>query len=139
MLPAGQTRQAPQQLLRSPRFAELLSNLRNEFDWIVIDSPPVLGLSDARLLAKMADHTVLVAAWSQTRRKVVALALQILARNGGNIAGVILTRANMRRVASFGYDEAAAYNGQYRDYYRGYYNWGSQTAKTASRIEGPVA
>ena len=53
----------------------------------------------------------------------MALALQILARNGGNIAGVILTRANMRRVASFGYDEAAAYNGQYRDYYRGYYNW----------------
>ena len=139
VLPSGRTAHAPQQLLRSPRFAALLSDLRNEFDWIVVDSPPVLGLSDARLLTKMADHTILVATWSQTRRKVVAMALQTLARNGGRIAGVILSRTNMRRVASFGYDEAAAYGGQYRDYYRSYYNWRGKAAKAAPWIEGPVA
>jgi succinoglycan biosynthesis transport protein ExoP len=135
VLRAGRPRQAPQQVLRSPRFAAMLASLRNEFDLVVIDSPPVLGLSDARLLTRLADHTILVAAWSRTPWKTVTFAMLTLVRNGGRVAGVILTRANMGRVAGFGFAEAEPFQGKNKNYYRNYYNWNGQTAKAL--IKGP--
>lgn len=136
VLPAGRTRLAPQQIFRSPRFGALLANLRTDFDLVLIDSPPVLGLADTRLVAAQADDTILIATWSRTPWRVAALALQTLLRNRVHVAGVVLTRANMNRLAHFSPAEAAPFKNEYRDYYRSYYK---QNGAEPIRIKGPVA
>ena len=140
IMPAGRTRQLPQRVLQSPRFASILATLREEFDLILIDTPPVLGLSDTRILARHSDHALLTVCWSRTTWRAVQLALRMLAESGASIVGIVVTRANISRLAAFEVPEAEPYRGRNRDYYRDYYQTGKEIFTTpSSRIEGPRA
>ncbi len=87
----------PQALLGSERMARLLTHLRGMYDFIVIDAPPVLPVSDARVLARIADATILVVRWNVTPRSCVLKALRELRTIGANVAGFVLNRANLRK------------------------------------------
>src|SRR5262249_52526692 len=90
VLTAGSRPPKPPDLLDSPRMRELISRWRQEFDHIIIDAPPVIGLSDAVILSTMADTVVLVLRAHQSRRQDLFQAQEILASVDANVAGAIL-------------------------------------------------
>lgn len=118
ILPAGNIQEAPQRVLHSIGMARLLSQLRDSFDLVLLDAPPVLPVSDARKLAPLADHTVLVIAWSRTPWNASKLALRMLDEAGARLAGAVLTRINVSRVGAFEFPEAEIYRKPYSKYRR---------------------
>lgn len=96
--------------------ASLLAELRERFDYIVLDTGPLLGVADARTAAKQADAVVLLARWRRTSMRSVDAALDLLISVGAKVAGVALTQVN---VAKFGSsrDELYGYQKQFKGYY----------------------
>ena len=135
VLPAGRPTGLPQGLLQSPRFRELLDSLRQQYDVILIDTPPVLGLSDIKLLARLADHTMLAICWSQTTWRAARVALRTLSEASASVVGVVLTRVDVHRLARFETPEAEPFRSSYRDYYY----TGEQLVPEPARIDGPQA
>lgn len=117
VLTAGGTPANPTDLITSEHFAQLLENLKSMFDLIVIDSSPVLAVSDSRILSRMADKTIFVVRWAETRREVVRLGLKQILEAGGDLAGVVLSMVNVKKHARYGYGDSGYYYGRYRKYY----------------------
>jgi capsular exopolysaccharide synthesis family protein len=105
ILPAGRPTADPMGAITSDRMRQVIEEARDAFDWIIIDSPPVVLLPDANLLGSMADASVLVVKAAATPYDLVNRALTALGRE--RILGVVLNRSE---------DLASAYA-----YYTGYY------------------
>ena len=125
VLAAGRGRPAnSSDLLSSSRMEDLMAALVDMYDVIIIDSPPVHVLSDARVIARLVDTTVFVVRWATVRREVAALALARLREFGVDVAGVALSMVNVRKNARYGYGDSGYYYGygygssrRYRSYY----------------------
>lgn len=104
-------------LFASRRFADLLKALRTEFDYIVIDSPPVLAVPDARVLASYADTVAFVVRWSETTKTQVQQGLEMLDSIDANIAGVVMTQVDQKKMKSYGYAGQYGYDGYSSGYY----------------------
>lgn len=87
----------PPELLAADALPKLLTQLREQFDMVVIDGPPVLGLADAPLLSNQADATMVVAAAESTRNDALRIALQRLKAARGRVLGAVLTRFDLKR------------------------------------------
>ncbi len=109
LLPCGPIPPNPTELLGSDRFGTLLAEAREEYDWVLIDSPPSSSLADSTLLASQADMVVLVVQHNKTDRDRVRKSLQRLRSVGPAIAGVVLNNVDLQRA----YDKD--------DYYASYY------------------
>jgi capsular exopolysaccharide synthesis family protein len=93
VLPAGLAPPNPSELLSGRRTGEILARLAAEADFVLVDSPPVLLVSDAAVIATRVDGTVLVANESSTKRSQVHRALQILHQVGSSVIGTVLNRS----------------------------------------------
>jgi exopolysaccharide transport family protein len=82
--------QARPELLGSEHMVEVLADLKRQFDTIIIDSPPLLPVVDARILANFADQIVFVMTWRKTPKQLAKRALATLGRNHDKIAGVVV-------------------------------------------------
>jgi Mrp family chromosome partitioning ATPase len=99
---------------------ELLALWRKEYDHIILDTPPLVGLSDALVLSPLADAVLLVARSGRTRRQSLCRARDVLVRVNAHTTGVIINDLNLDSVDYYGY---YGYNGSaYGDYH-------TQTAK----------
>ena len=103
ILPAGKRPLKVADLLDSARMRELISLWRQQFDQVIIDAPPVIGLSDAVILATMADIVVLVLRAQQSQRQDLVRAQEILASVDANVAGAIINDFDLRAHAYYGY------------------------------------
>jgi capsular exopolysaccharide synthesis family protein len=92
ILPAGQPNQDPMHGLTSLRMAQILDEASTMFDWVIIDSPPVGILPDAKLLARMADSVLLVIGAGKTPYGAIQRAADALGRD--RILGVVLNRVD---------------------------------------------
>ena len=90
LLPASKT-ETPNRLLQSQELIALFRRLRDEFDWVIIDSPPVLPLADTNLWARMADGILLVVREGVTPRTALRKCLDALDEN--KIVGIVLNEA----------------------------------------------
>jgi capsular exopolysaccharide synthesis family protein len=99
------------------KFVKLLNGLRQSFDWILIDAPPVLSVTDARHLAAIADRVVLIVRWETTPVKAVTLTLDKIRSGGAVIAGVILNRVSRKSIRSLA-DVDPEYYGYSEDYHQ---------------------
>jgi len=104
-------------LFSSPRFNTLMERLRQSYDHIVIDSPPVLAVPDARAIAQHADVTVFVARWSSTTRLQIRQGLDMLKTVGHPADGVVLSQIDLRRMKSYGYSGQYGYDSDTGAYY----------------------
>jgi polysaccharide biosynthesis transport protein len=95
-------------LLHSPRLAELIGRFRQEFDAVLIDAPPVLGLPDARVLGHLADGVILVLRAGQTTLETARAARQRLAEDGTTVLGTILNGWDPKE-AKYGYYSYSTY------------------------------
>jgi capsular exopolysaccharide synthesis family protein len=107
LLPAGPVPPYPAELIGSQRMHALVEQWRTEFDFIVLDSPPVLPVTDAQLLEEMADATVLLARVGLTTRVALERAYKLLLLHRKDAArpaiGVLLNFVPRRSSAHYGY------------------------------------
>ena len=92
LLPVGRFVGSAAELLSSNRLPAIIAEARSEYEMVVIDGPPVLGLTDAPLLGAAAEATALVVESRQSRTGNVVEMVRRLLESGSNIAGVILTK-----------------------------------------------
>jgi polysaccharide biosynthesis transport protein len=113
-LPAGPQPPSPAELLAGKNFEQLLRRLKGDYDHIVVDSPPVLGLADAPQIAAVADATILVVESNKARAAGTKGALRRLMAAHANLIGVILAKFDPRKA------------GYRADYIDSYYTYGSR-------------
>ena len=107
VLPSGPVPPNPSEMLESDAFRELLSELRDRYDVVLIDGPPVLPVAEASTLAALADGVLLVVGLGTVRRREVRQCLRRLALVDARCIGVVVNRVKTRQVT--------------RRYYGGYY------------------
>ena len=100
----------PPELLAGERLKDLLAQLGNQFDVIVLDGPPVLGLADAPLLASNVEGTILVATAEQTNRDAFKGAFQRLQTTHANVLGALLTQYDAAKGDNYGYGSYSYYS-----------------------------
>lgn len=98
-LPAGSPPDNPLELMQSGKLSELLDRLSARFDWIVIDSPPLLPLADTSVWGRFADGVLLVVREGKTERRQLQRVLQIL--NQSNLVGVVLNSCTSAKQSSY--------------------------------------
>jgi capsular exopolysaccharide synthesis family protein len=113
---AGSLPPSPTELLGSKKMAETLAYLKQRYDYIFIDSPPVIQVSDAVVLSMISDGLIFVVQGQLTPKPIVKQALAQLGKRQSKILGLVLNRVDMK-------------SAEYRDY-RHYYNSGDYFAST---------
>ncbi len=103
VVPAGQQVHNPAELLMSERFQAFLEWLRSKVDLVVIDSPPVLPVADAVMLAAQVDRVVLVLENGVTHRSAAVQASERLSSAGGRLLGAVLNQVDQRANGYYGY------------------------------------
>jgi succinoglycan biosynthesis transport protein ExoP len=116
VIPCGPIPPNPAEVLSSPLTAELLQSLRSRYEYVLVDSPPLLSVSDARILSTLTDAVVLVVRSHSTPYELVRNALSLLYAAGARILGVALNDVDMRREGYGGYGRYR-YVGSYGDQY----------------------
>jgi capsular exopolysaccharide synthesis family protein len=117
ILPVSSFSDSPADLVRSPRMASLIAELRLRYDYIVLDSPPVLGVVDAKMLARLADAVLFVVRWDETDESAAQTGLRNLVDRHTPPIGAVLTQVDVRRHAKRGYGESVQYHNKYERYY----------------------
>ncbi|CAN1213229.1 polysaccharide biosynthesis tyrosine autokinase [Tumidithrix helvetica PCC 7403] len=112
ILTSGPIPPNPIVLLESNKMSALLEVWRESYDYVLIDTPPVVGVSDAQSLASRVDTVVLVAAIERSTRPAIARALEILASSRGNVAGILINLIN-KTDSSYHYGYYSSYYYQY--------------------------
>jgi capsular exopolysaccharide synthesis family protein len=124
VLTSGTIPPNPADLLSSPRMAMIVSNLGARFDLVIVDAPPIVGLSDAPILSRLTEGTLMVVSTNQVTRKSAKAALKRLRSAGANVIGAAMSRFAVNK-----FD----YNYSYKYMNSQYYTYGADTPK----LEGP--
>jgi succinoglycan biosynthesis transport protein ExoP len=128
VLPAGPRPPDPAELLSSHLMEATLKDLLKRFTHIVIDSPPLLLVTDAVVLSAMADGVILVVSSGATTRGALSRAHRILENVGSRVLGMVLNKVDMRFDTYYGY--------YYGPYHQGYYDEVSVSNPTHSSGRG---
>jgi Mrp family chromosome partitioning ATPase len=117
-------------ILSSAQMKDLISELKQRYDFVFFDSPPIMGVSDASILASEVDMTMQVIQYRRYPQPMNIRAKQLIEKVGGNLVGIVLNNINMSQDESYYY-----YSGYYHDYY--YRSEESESAKQPGGIRGP--
>jgi len=101
LLTSGYLKGSPHRLLSNGRFEKLIEEARQEYDYIVLDTPPVLPASEALLFAKVADAVLMCALRDKSRIEQLVQAYQRLESSGCKVAGSVLSGVPVREYASY--------------------------------------
>lgn len=105
-------------LFASERFADFVADLRSRYDYIIIDTPPVLVVPDARVIGQNVDAIVFSVAWNRTSQGQVQDALRELSSVNLRVAGTVLSQIDPKGIRRYGYGgRYGAYSRYGRDYY----------------------
>lgn len=96
---AGSRASDSQELLASSRMSQLLAAVRANYDMVILDTPPVLPVADALILARHADATLMVVRWEKTARAAALEAVCLLQDSHAQILGAVMTRIDLRAAA----------------------------------------
>jgi capsular exopolysaccharide synthesis family protein len=105
-------------LLMSATMARLLQALRQDYDLVLLDTPPAEVITDARIVAGLADATLLCVRWRATSRQAALHALELLEEAHANVVGVALTQVDVHSHVRSGYADAEVYHPRYNGYFR---------------------
>lgn len=125
-LPSGMLPADSAGILNSQRMGELLADVKSRFDLVLIDSPPILGVSDASVLANEADLTMLVVQHRKLPRHMLMRVKQTVENVGGKVIGVVLNNVDVRSDTQYQY---------YTSYYTYYSPNNAPAAPTGGRVE----
>lgn len=112
LLPSGKLPSSSLSILSSAQMRDLITELKRRYDFVFFDSPPIMGVSDASVLASEMDMTVQVIQYRRYPQPMNIRAKQMVEKVGGNLIGIVLNNINMSQDESYYY---------YSGYYHGYY------------------
>jgi len=115
-------------ILSSAQMRDLIHELNQHYDFVFFDSPPVMGVSDASILASEVDMTVQVIQYRRYPQPMNIRAKQMIEKVGGNLAGIVLNNINMSQDESYYY-----YSGYYHEYYS--HNEDEQDQQAAATVK----
>lgn len=103
ILTSGKVPPNPSEMLGSKAMAQLLEDMKEKYDYIILDTPPVQAVSDAQILASKADGTLLVVRAEKTKKDAVVNSLNLLKKVNANVLGTVLNAVNNSKSASYYY------------------------------------
>jgi Mrp family chromosome partitioning ATPase len=128
VLPSGGSRRNVSSLLHSDRLQELFKIARDCFDTVIVDTPPMVNIADARVMGRLADGLIMIVRSGVTTRDAALLAMARFAEDGINLLGTILNGWNPK-TPGYSY---------YRYYYAGYYHYyGNGDGNGGGADDGP--
>lgn len=113
ILPCGLLPPLPSELLGSAQMETLLAEMRAKYDFIILDTPPVLTVTDAALLGRLSDATVIIIRYAKAPRHVVQRCIDLLDRSGAHLLGVVVNFVDFKAPEYSEY-----YGRKYYEYYR---------------------
>jgi exopolysaccharide transport family protein len=117
ILPLAKDSFTPRDVFGTPAMDQLLAHLRQSFDLVILDTAPVLAVSDTRLIAAKSDAVVFLARWRRTPERAIGSALKALEQSGAHVAGLGMTQVDMKAQSRYGYGDAGYYYADYKKYY----------------------
>ncbi len=108
-LPRGKNQGNAAEMLSSPRFSELLSQLSQQYDHIIIDTPPILAVTDGIIISQFAGVNLVVARYAKTQMKELELTVNRFEQAGSKVNGIILNDVQATAGGNYGYNYAYAY------------------------------
>jgi len=117
-IPAGAAEIHSLGLFMSEAMATLLERVRRDYDLVILDAPPALAMADARVVARLADATLLCVKWRDTPRSVVRNSLALLEDAKARIVGAALTQVDAKTHRRSGYADSEVYHPRYSGYFR---------------------
>lgn len=127
MIPCANVLENPSNLFDDPNFSLLLGKLREDYRYIIIDTPPLIAVSDGVQIASKCDACLLVVRSGSTSKKLIGQAIRQIANADCPILGIVLNRVNMgsnQYKYGYGYGDAYGYG------YRYGYGYGQKTNET---------
>jgi succinoglycan biosynthesis transport protein ExoP len=103
VIPAGSMVPNAADLLMSQRMQDLIAELRGEFDYIVMDTSPLLPVVDALALATVADKILVIVEWGHTPRASISEAFKVLRPEAHRVAGIVLNKVDLNQMRGYGY------------------------------------
>jgi capsular exopolysaccharide synthesis family protein len=110
----------PAEVLESKLMKNFLQEIKDFFDFIIIDSPPIVAVIDAEILSKLVDGTILVISSEKTENRLMSDAVERIKRNKVNFLGTVLN--NFQYKSGYGY------------YYKYYYNYSRSSNQKGKKI-----
>ena len=129
VLPCGYVPPNPAELLGSAHMRQVVEALRTHYEWVLIDTPPILAMADTPVLCPLVDGVVLVIGAEVSGRPAIQRAVDQIQGVGGKIIGVVLNKVDLERNSYY-------YSQYYGEYYRSYYAEGATYRRAAGR--GPA-
>jgi len=129
-IPCGYIPPNPTELLGSASFREVIRALRTHYEWVLIDTPPILAMADTPVLAPFVDGVILVVGAEQSSRTAVQRAVDQILSVGGKVTGVVLNKVNLERNSYY-------YGQYYGEYYRSHYAEVGSARRSSGQAAGP--
>ncbi|WP_327857906.1 polysaccharide biosynthesis tyrosine autokinase [Acinetobacter guillouiae] len=108
-LPRGKNHNHASEMLNSDRFSELLEQLSEQYDHIIIDTPPILAVTDGIIISQFAGVNLVVARYAKTQMKELELTINRFEQAGSKVNGIILNDVRATVGGNYGYNYAYAY------------------------------
>ncbi len=119
IIPIGDTVANPLPLLDSPDFGQMMTELSKNFDYVLVDAPPVGVVIDAAVVAKNCDGTVFVIEYGKRGKREVIDAVQQIEQSGCPVLGCVINMVTVKSLSEKSYYKKY-YSGHYSKYYNGY-------------------
>lgn len=103
IIPSGTIPPNPSEMLMSKKFKNFIDEMREKFDYIIIDTPPVIAVTDAQILSTEADGCILVVSSGEAQREAVQKSRELLENVNAKILGVVLNKMDLKSRGSYGY------------------------------------
>lgn len=109
--PAAEQRRVfrSQDLFESPEMRSYILRMRGHYDLIILDAPPLPAIADVIALSRLADAAVFLIRWGRTPRRAALNALRLLTTRGISLGGIVLSRVELKRYATYGYRDYVRY------------------------------
>ena len=119
IIPTGDTVANPLPLLDSPDFAQMMEELGKNFDYVIVDAPPVGVVIDAAVVARNCDGAVFVIEYGKRSKREVADAVRQIEQSGCPVLGTVINMVTVKSLSEKSYYKKY-YSGHYSKYYQGY-------------------
>ncbi len=112
LIPSGQTNKDWMGILSSRQMSDFVAKAKAEYDLVLFDSPPILGLADASVIVREVDFAIMVVQYRRFPSSMLIRVKQAVVQSGGHLLGAVLNNVDTRRDSSY------QYYSQYYDYYK---------------------